>query len=63
MTELQAIVLTALIQTAITWGVVSTKLAWMRRDIDDNTERLLKIEAELRHNDFENRMSAQEHRR
>ena len=25
----------AVINGAVTWGVVSTKLAWMRRDIDD----------------------------
>lgn len=26
---------TSVLNGAVTWGVVSTKLAWMRRDIDD----------------------------
>ena len=26
---------TAIINGGVTWGIVSTKLAWMRRDIDD----------------------------
>jgi len=28
-------VLGALFNGGVTWGIVSTKLAWMRRDIDD----------------------------
>lgn len=35
----------AALNGAVTWGVVSTKLAWMRRDIeqlDKRTERLEK---------------------
>lgn len=28
----------AVINGAVTWGVVSTKLAWMRRDIDELRE-------------------------
>lgn len=36
MSEALAIALvTALVNGAVTWGVVSTKLAWMRRDLDD----------------------------
>lgn len=29
----------------VTWGVVSTKLAWMRRDIDDLREALKALQA------------------
>lgn len=29
----------------VTWGVVSTKLSWMRRDIDRCETRLDKLEA------------------
>jgi hypothetical protein len=29
---------------AVTWGVVSTKLAWMRRDLDSMHERLTFLE-------------------
>lgn len=29
---------------AVTWGVVSTKLAWMRRDLDDHHTRLTYLE-------------------
>lgn len=29
---------------AVTWGVVSTKLAWMRRDLDAHDSRLTYLE-------------------
>jgi hypothetical protein len=32
------------INGAVTWGVVSTKLAWMRRDLDDHHTRLQWLE-------------------
>ena len=31
----QIAAITALINGAVTWGIISTKLAWLRRDIDD----------------------------
>lgn len=34
----------AVINGAVTWGVVSTKLAWMRRDIDDLRAALTKLQ-------------------
>ena len=34
----------AAINGAVTWGVVSTKLDWMRRDIDDIDRRLEYLE-------------------
>ena len=34
----------ALINGAVTWGVVTTKLAWMRRDLDDHHLRLQWLE-------------------
>ena len=39
---------TACLNGAVTWGVVSTKLAWMRRDLDDLGERVRFIEREAR---------------
>lgn len=33
-TEIAIVLLTALVNGAVTWGVVSTKLAWMRQDIE-----------------------------
>lgn len=32
--DLALVILSALVNAAVTWGVVSTKLAWLRRDID-----------------------------
>lgn len=29
---------------AVTWGVVSTKLAWMRRDLDSHDSRITFLE-------------------
>lgn len=37
--------LTGVINAAVTWGVVSTKLAWMRRDIDELMEYRKRAEA------------------
>ena len=35
MTEaVQIALITALINGAVTWGIISTKLAWLRRDVD-----------------------------
>jgi hypothetical protein len=37
--------LTAIVNGAVTWGVVSTKLAWLRRDVDQLQTRLRELEA------------------
>lgn len=42
---LQIALLTALFNGAVTWGVVSTKLAWLRRDVDQLVTRLERLEA------------------
>jgi hypothetical protein len=42
--EIQAVILSAIINAAVTWGVVSTKLAWLRRDIDDAISRVTRLE-------------------
>ncbi len=34
----------AILNGAVTWGVVSTKLAWLRRDVDDLRARMLSME-------------------
>lgn len=44
----QIAVLTALINGAVTWGIISTKLAWLRRDVDKLDIRATACEA--RHN-------------
>lgn len=44
MENLALAVLTVVINGAVTWGVVSTKLAWMRRDLDDHHHRLQWLE-------------------
>lgn len=36
--------MSALFNGAVTWGVVSTKLAWARRDLDDHEARLRTLE-------------------
>lgn len=41
---LQILLGTAIINGAVTWGVVSTKLAWMRRDINVLFERVYELE-------------------
>lgn len=33
--EILFAIIGALLNGAVTWGIVSTKLAWMRRDIDE----------------------------
>lgn len=35
---------TAILNGAVTWGVISTKLAWFRRDLDDHHRRLTWLE-------------------
>ncbi|WP_431257219.1 hypothetical protein ACQ86G_21540 [Roseateles chitinivorans] len=35
---------TVAINGAVTWGVVSTKLAWMRRDLDAHDSRITYLE-------------------
>ena len=32
--------LSAVVQAAVTWGVISTKLAWIRKDIEDLRDRV-----------------------
>ena len=44
----QIAVITALINGAVTWGIISTKLQWLRRDIDDLKIRVNACES--RHN-------------
>jgi hypothetical protein len=34
----------ALVNGAVTWGVVSTKLAWLRADLDRHEARLAALE-------------------
>lgn len=38
----------AAINGAVTWGVISTKMAWMRRDLDDHHARLQWLERAVR---------------
>lgn len=38
-------VLTAVLNGAVTWGVVSTKLDWLRRDVDKLETRVASVEA------------------
>jgi hypothetical protein len=38
------IIVSALINGAVTWGVVSTKLTWLRRDVDAHDSRLTHLE-------------------
>lgn len=38
------LILSAIINGAVTWGVVSTKLEWMRKDLDTIAERLAYLE-------------------
>lgn len=39
--------LTAVLNGAVTWGVVSTRLEWLRRDVDSILSRLQHLEREL----------------
>jgi hypothetical protein len=34
----------AIVNGAVTWGVVSTKLAWLRADLDEARQRLNNLE-------------------
>lgn len=45
----QIALITALINGAVTWGIISTKLAWLRRDVDKLDVRA--TACENRHND------------
>lgn len=42
--ELAVLIIGAVLNGAVTWGVVSTKLAWHRRDLDDHAKRLERLE-------------------
>lgn len=46
----QIVIISALINAAVTWGVISTKLAWLRRDVDDIKEHLDELDKALRLN-------------
>lgn len=35
MNEMQLVALSAAINAAVTWGIVKTQLAWLRRDVDE----------------------------
>lgn len=43
----QIAIVTALINGAVTWGIISTKLAWLRRDVDKLDSRVQSCEATL----------------
>lgn len=38
------LIISAVLNGAVTWGVVSTKLEWMRKDLDTIAERLAYLE-------------------
>ena len=42
--QLVILLVSAAINGAVTWGVVTTKLAWLRRDLDDHHLRLQWLE-------------------
>jgi len=42
--NLLILIVSAAINGAVTWGVVSTKLDWMRRDLDELSDRLTHLE-------------------
>ncbi len=45
MTEnLMILLVSAALNGAVTWGVVSTKLDWMRRDLDELAQRMAYLE-------------------
>lgn len=46
---IQIVLVTAMVNAAVTWGIISTKLDWLRRDIDDLKARVYACEA--RHHD------------
>lgn len=37
-------IVSAILNGAVTWGVVSTKLAWIRRDVDAISDRVQWLE-------------------
>lgn len=41
---MQIAMLTAIVNGAVTWGIVSTKLAWLRRDLDKVETRITACE-------------------
>lgn len=43
--SLQIIVVSALVNAGVTWGVISTKLAWLRRDLDQLQARFERWES------------------
>ena len=45
---MQIALLTALVNGAVTWGIVSTKLAWLRRDMEKVEERITACEGYFR---------------
>lgn len=45
----QIALLTAGINAAVTWGIISTKLEWLRRDVDLAHERLDQALERLEH--------------
>ena len=38
------VLISAVLNGAVTWGIITTKLAWMRRDLDDHHQRLTFLE-------------------
>lgn len=49
---IQIALITALVNGSITWGIMSTKLAWLRHDVERMDERINACEA--RHNNNNN---------
>jgi hypothetical protein len=45
--EIAVALVSALLNGAVTWGVVSTKLAWLRRDIDEARADLAALRRQL----------------
>ena len=43
----QIALVTAIVNGAVTWGVISTKLAWLRRDVDLAHARLDRLAEQL----------------
>lgn len=43
---MQIALVTAAINGAVTWGIISTKLAWLRRDVDKLDTRASACEAQ-----------------
>lgn len=48
MTDVLMIGLSAVVQIAVTWGVVKTQLDWLRRDVDMLMERQERMNHRLR---------------